>query len=136
MGILHIIHSHSRWLVALISIIVLVKYLIGWIGNQKYSKLDQILNKIYLGFIDLQVTLGLIYLLWSGFSGAGFPRYRLEHGFMMIVALLIAHLIIKRWNSSPDSIRFRNQFLTILFVSIIIYFGVVSLPARLYLWTF
>ena len=91
MGVLHIIHSHFRWFVALISIIVLVKYLIGWLGNQKYTKLDQVLNKVYLGFIDLQITLGLVYLIWSGFAGIGFPRYRLEHGFMMIVALILSN---------------------------------------------
>ena len=126
-------HSHFRWLVVLSLIIVLVKYIYGWMGKTKFSKLDEVLFKIYSGVIDLQITLGLIYFVWSGFAGAGFPRFRLEHGFIMIVTAVIPHLF-RRWKNAKDLVRFRNGFYLILISGILIFLGVLMLPGGMARW--
>jgi hypothetical protein len=77
--------------------------------------------------VDLQVLLGIIYLLWSGFAGAGFPLYRLEHGVTMILAAVAAHFVGRGKNPS-DAVRFRNSTFAILVTLLLIYAGVAVLP--------
>ncbi len=131
MNILLMIHSIVRWLIVLLGLIALVKYLIGWLGNGRFAGMDRGLSSGFSGLIDLQATLGLIFLLWSGFVEAGFPTYRFEHAFTMILAVVAAHLPA-RWKGSPDKTRFRNSFFVILVTAVLIFAGVASLPGG---WT-
>lgn len=41
MSFLLTIHGELRWLVALAGLIVLVKFLIGWLGKREYTSLDR-----------------------------------------------------------------------------------------------
>jgi hypothetical protein len=128
MAVLLIIHSIVRWLIVLTGIVAFVKFLIGWLGKSSYQKFDRILTSAFSGLMDLQMTLGLILLLWNGLvDGAGFPRYRLEHMGMMILATALTHFQA-RFKNSADTIRFRNSALIILGVFVLIYFGVAALP--------
>ena len=134
MNFIFTMHSHFRWLVVLTIIIVFVKYIYGWIGKTKYTKLDEILFKLFSGVIDLQITLGLIFFIWNGFAGAGFPRFRFEHGFIMIISAVIPHLY-KRWKNAKDLVHFRNGIYLILITGILIFLGVLMLPGGLARWT-
>jgi hypothetical protein len=125
------IHSIVRWIIVGVGVIALVKFLIGWLGNGRFAGMDRGLSSGFSGLIDLQVTLGLIFLLWSGLAGAGFPMHRIEHTFTMIVAAVVAHLPM-RWKNAPDKIRFRNSFLVVLVTAVLIFGGVASLPGG---WT-
>jgi uncharacterized membrane protein YphA (DoxX/SURF4 family) len=80
--------------------------------------------------MDLQVMLGLILLLWSGFAGAGFPRYRLEHAVVMIIAAVVAHLNA-RWRNAENKVRFRNDLFIILATLVLILLGISVLPGGL-----
>jgi hypothetical protein len=132
MALLLQIHSHTRWLILLIGIAALVKFLIGWLNKGSFQKVDRILISAFSGLLDLQATLGLIILLWNGLvDGAGFPRYRLEHLGAMILAVVLGHLQA-RWKNSPDAIRFRNTAFIIVGVFVLIYLGVLVLPGG---WT-
>jgi hypothetical protein len=85
----------------------------------------------FTGLIDLQVLLGLIYLLWSGLgTGAGFPSFRIEHMAIMLVAAVVAHLGAL-WKKSEDKIRFRNSLFIIIDTLIIILLGLARLPGGL-----
>ena len=134
MNFLFMTHSHFRWLLGLVLIIALFKFLIGWLLKSKFSKIDTIIFKSFSGFVDFQVLVGLIYLIWSGLSGMGFPRFRLEHSFIMIIAAVLPHLS-KRWNNSSDVIRYRNGFLIILATAVLIFVGVIMLPGGMLRWT-
>lgn len=127
MDILLMIHSIVRWIIVGVGVVALVKFLMGWLGNGRFSGMDRGLSSGFSGLIDLQATLGLIMLLWTGFTGFGFPMYRIEHAFTMIVAAVVAHLPM-RWKKSPDKIRFRNSFLVVLVTAVLIFAGVASLP--------
>ena len=133
MEILFIFHSHFRWLVVLVSLFILVKFLYGWLAKTGYKKMDEVLVKIYAGLIDLQITLGLIFLIWSGLAYAGFPRFRLEHTSLMLIVMVLAHLF-GRWKTSPDNIRFRNGFIIMLLSGILIFVAIILLPAGLNRW--
>ena len=135
MDILFRIHSELRWLIVLVGVVALVKFLIGWLGKGKFQSFDRILTSAFSGLVDLQVLLGLIFLIWSGIAGAGFPGYRLEHAFTMIIAAVVAHLP-SRWKGLGDTKRFRNSFLAFLVVGVLIFMGVALLPGGMVRWHF
>lgn len=132
MVVLLIIHSIVRWLIVFVGIVALGKFFVGWMSKSPFQKLDRIISSAFVGLLDLQVTLGLILLLWNGFvDGAGFPRYRLEHTGAMILAVALGHMQARGKNAG-DTIRFRNTFFIIIGVFVLIYFGVAVLPGG---WT-
>ena len=134
MNFLFITHSHFRWILIIVILIAIFKFISGWLSESKYSRIDDIIFKSYSGIIDLQVTFGLIYLIWSGLEGAGFPRFRLEHSFIMIIVAVLPHLS-KRWKGSADVIRFRNGSIIIIATAILIFVGVVMLPGGMLRWS-
>ena len=127
MGYVLMVHSILRWVIVGVSIIALVKFLIGWLGKQKFTKMDRGLSSGFAGLMDLQVVIGLFMLLVDGFGPIGFPMHRIEHAFALIVAALVAHLPM-RWKNSPDAVRFRNTFFCILIALALVYAGVMVLP--------
>ena len=131
MQTLLLIHSYLRWLIVVIAIAAIVKFALGWLRGGAFKGMDRGLASGFSGLIDLQVTLGLIFLLWSGFTGVGFPMIRIEHATTMIIAAVVAHLPA-RWKNAADKIRFRNTLFCILGALLLIYAGVMRLPGG---WT-
>jgi len=127
MQILLMIHSILRWLIVIAAVIVSVKFALGWLRGGVFQKMDRGLISGFSGLIDLQVTLGIIFLIWNGLAGAGFPMFRIEHAVTMIVAAVVAHLPA-RWKNADDKTRFRNSLFIVLDTLIIIFIGVVRLP--------
>jgi preprotein translocase subunit SecY len=127
MSVLLTIHSYVRWLIVIVAVIAAVKFAIGWLRGGAFKSMDRGLTSGFSGLIDLQVTLGIILLVWSGLAGVGFPMYRIEHAVTMIIAAVVAHLPA-RWKNADDKTRFRNSLFIVLDVLIIIFIGVMRLP--------
>jgi len=128
MQILLQIHSDTRWLVVILGIAAIVKFLIGWLGKGSFKKADRLLAAAFSGLMDLQAALGLVFFLWNGLATEiGFPRQRLEHLGVMLVAVIIGHLPA-RWKNAADAIRFRNTLFAVLGALVLVYLGVASLP--------
>lgn len=127
MQILFITHSIVRWLIVIVALVAAVKFAIGWRRGSTFESRDRALAAGFSGLMDLQVTLGLILLIWNGLAGAGFPMYRIEHGITMIVAAVVAHLHVI-WKNAEDKIRFRNSMFIVLDVLIIVAIGIMRLP--------
>jgi len=121
------IHSGVRWLVIAVSLISLVWFTLVWLRGKGNEKAIRGLMAAFSGLIDLQVAIGLVLILWSGFAGAGFPRYRIEHAFIMVIAAVVAHLTM-RWRNKEIKIRARNNAGLIVVVLIIVFVGVLLLP--------
>lgn len=130
MNILVVIHSWLRWLIVLMAIITALKFIIGWLTKSAYKGMDRGLMAGYSGLMDLQVTTGILLWLWSGFSGAGFPLYRLAHGLIMIIAAGIAHMSA-RWKNADDMTRFRNNLFLIAGSFLLVLIGISILPGGL-----
>lgn len=119
-------HSLIRWLVALLAIIVVVKYAIGWATNAEYKPIDRTLKNAFVNFFFLQVVLGFLLLAVDWNSDA--LSYRLEHIVTMLVAVFVAAQGA-RWNKiSDDKLKFRNNLLVILGAFVLIFIGVWRLP--------
>lgn len=129
MSILFMAHSGIRWLILLVAVVAIVKFAIGWLSGGTFKGMDRGLTAAFSGLMDLQGTLGIIFLLWSGIgAGAGFPRHRLEHAFMMIAAMVVAHLSA-RWKNADDKTRFRNNLFVIIASLLLVLIGISVLPA-------
>lgn len=123
MSTLLTIHGEMRWLVVLAAVVVIVKFLIGWLGNRKYESLDRTLLLVYTILLDINVLLGLIVL----FFGGGFSGPRLEHATTMILAALAAHMTAM-WRKSTDSkLKYRNQLLMVLLSVALVLLGIIRL---------
>ena len=127
MSALLTIHSYVRWLIVIVAIVAAVKFAIGWLRGGAFQGMDRGLTSGFSGLIDLQVTIGLVYLVWNGLAVEGFPMFRIEHAITMIIAAVVAHLPV-RWKNADDKTRFRNSLFIVLDVLIIIFIGVVRLP--------
>ena len=128
MQILLMIHSIVRWLIVIVAIIAAVKFALGWLRGGTFGSMDRGLASGFSGLMDLQVTLGLIYLIWNGIAVEGFPGFRIAHAILMIIAAGVAHLHVL-WKNADDKLRFRNSLFVVLDVLIIIGVGVAILPA-------
>jgi hypothetical protein len=117
------IHGEIRWLVVLMAVIVVIKFLIGWLGKREYRSLDRTLLMAYTILLDINALLGLILL----FFGGGISGPRLEHATTMILAVMAAHLAA-RWRPAADSpIKFRNQLMLVLLSLALALAGVIRL---------
>lgn len=130
MNILLMAHSGVRWLILLVAVIAIVKYAVGWLRRGTYQGMDRGLMAGFNGLMDLQGTLGLVFLVWNGLSGVGFPGYRIAHAVIMIAAMSVAHLS-SRWKNADDMTRFRNNLFVIVGSLILIFVGISVLPGGL-----
>jgi len=121
------IHSLLRWLILIVALIAVIKFALGWLRNDIFNGMDRGLVSGFSGLMDLQATLGLIFLVWNGLAGTGFPIFRIEHAVTMMIAALVAHLPIM-WKTADDKKRFRNTLFIVLDTLIIVFIGVARLP--------
>jgi hypothetical protein len=53
------LHSYIRWIVLILAIVVIVKYLIGWLQKKSFTQTDNRLGLFLIITIDIQLLLGL-----------------------------------------------------------------------------
>ena len=75
MSTLIAIHGMIRWLVALVAVVAIVKFVMGWLRQMPYAGMDRGLMSGYTGLLDLNFLLGLIILIFGG----GFTGPRVEN---------------------------------------------------------
>ncbi|NWG05144.1 MAG: hypothetical protein HXY35_00515 [Chloroflexi bacterium] len=130
MDILFMAHSGLRWLILLVAAVAIVKFVLGWLRGGEFKGMDRGLASGFSGLMDLQALLGIVFLVWNGFSGAGFPLYRIEHGVAMILAAVAAHLPA-RWKNADSKTRFRNSLLAVTGSVLLVIAGLLVLPGGL-----
>jgi hypothetical protein len=126
MEFLLVLHSHTRWLVLLAGIVAIVKFAIGWLRGGSFKGMDRGLAAAFSGLMDLQVTVGLIFLIWTSAVGVPFTPNRIEHLTTMLIAAVVAHLPAM-WKKSADNIRFRNTLFCVVGALVLVFVGVMRL---------
>lgn len=133
MTILLTIHSLVRWAIVLVAIALIVRLILGLVQKRAFDKSARGLLAAFSGLMDAQMLLGLILLLIDGFGKLGFPRYRLEHTGMMVLAVIIAHLPAA-WKKLPDQARTRNTLIAVIVSLIFIAIGISPLGGWVRWW--
>ncbi|MBK7894114.1 MAG: hypothetical protein IPJ90_04335 [Anaerolineaceae bacterium] len=122
MDILRTIHGEIRWLVAIMAVIVIVKFVIGLLQKSEYKSMDRGLMSGLVGLIDVNFLLGLILLF-----NRGFDRVAVEHAGTMFIAVLLAHSNAA-WRKSEDSAKkFRNNLILVIVVLALVFAGVMRI---------
>ena len=130
MNILLMAHSGIRWLILLVAAVAIVKFALGWLKGGEFKGMDRGLASAFSGLMDLQALLGIVFLLWNGFTGSGFPLFRIEHGTIMILAAVVGHLP-SRWKNAASKTRFRNSLFAIVGSVLLVIVGIALLPGGL-----
>jgi hypothetical protein len=126
------LHSIIRWIIVIVAVAVIVKFTIGWLQNKPFDKMANGLASAFSGLMDTQFLLGLIFFIWSGLAGAGFPGYRWLHIILMAIAVFISHLPA-RWKGLADNLRYRNGLFAVTGALVIIIIGILVLPGARWL---
>lgn len=122
MEILQTIHGEWRWFVAIMAIVVIIKFALGLIQKAEYKQIDRRLMSGLVVLIDINLLMGLILLF-----NRGFDRVALEHATTMIVALVLAHSNAA-WRKSEDSAKkFRNNLIVVVLVLALVFVGVMRI---------
>mgnify|MGYP006969542253 CR=1 FL=1 len=123
MDIVRVIHGELRWLVAILAVVVIVKFALGYLRHSEYGRMDRGLMSGLVGLIDLNFLLVLILLISLGFDS----RARLEHAGTMFVVVLLAHSNAA-WRNATDSAKlFRNNLVLVILILILLFVGVTRL---------
>ena len=130
MNILLMIHSILRWVILLVAVIAIAVFLVSWLRRSQLNGVDRGLMSGFSGLMDLQATIGIVLLIWGGLAGIGFPTYRIEHGLIMILAAVVAHLSA-RWRTAEEPLRYRNYLFIILGSLLLVLIGISVLPGGL-----
>ena len=119
-GFLHL-HDTLRWLLLLSLVTTLVKYLIGWFGNQHWKKTDNLMGIVFTSLMDIQLLTGLVLYFFlspitklalsdfgSAMKNADLRFYAVEHIFMMLIAVVLVHIgRAKSKKAKADHAKFR-----------------------------
>jgi uncharacterized membrane protein YphA (DoxX/SURF4 family) len=119
---LRTIHAELRWIVAILAVVVIVKFAIGLIRGSEYGKADRALMSAFVGFTDISLLLGLILLVQLGLNSMA----RIEHATTMIIAIAIGHSNAA-WKKKGSKTKFRNNLIVAIAVLALIFVGVMRL---------
>lgn len=97
-------HNILRWLILLAGVWAVVGALVGWLGKREWRKSQSTAGMLFAGFLDLQVLLGLLMLVFTSglmftavqsgqlMSNSLYRYFSVEHSLIMLVALAFAHI--------------------------------------------
>lgn len=126
LGLRHL-HSFVRWLVVIVTVIVLGKLGLGLAQNAAYDSLTQRLMIAFSGLTTAQWLVGLVFLVvYGGTVGFGL-RHFWEHAAIMTVAVAISHMHMRFKNAEPR-VRYRSSLIIVVVVLALVIVGVALLP--------
>ena len=121
------LHSHMRHLVFLLGGIATILALVTFLRKSSFAPWMKVAIKGYVYLVTVQVAIGLIHLFGRWSTSGVELRHRLEHAFVMLVMLGIAHYGMKFFRT-PSPMGPRNMFLVMLTTLILIVLGIMILP--------
>ncbi|MAT39176.1 MAG: hypothetical protein CL946_06200 [Ectothiorhodospiraceae bacterium] len=122
-------HAHSglRWLVLLAGIAAIVVLILITVQKRDFKKADNIVLKVFTGLYDLQVLLGIIYLIVWISMGIGLVHYHYEHVLTMLVAAVLFHYPAV-WKKREPAVRAPKTLLMYAIGFALVIFGIFRLP--------
>ena len=127
MGFVLMLHSIVRWIIVLVAVIGIGRYALVMAGRMPGNKMDRSLMMGFTGLMDLNVLLGLIYLLWSGLATPiGFPMERIEHAVTNVIAVVVAHVFAARARKAADDKAMARDNLLGIVISLLLVVAAVA----------
>ena len=114
------LHSGVRWLVVLITVVALIKLILGIVQKQSYDKLTQRIMLAFSGLVSLQWLIGIILMVAMGVFSSG---QIWSHAGTMTIAVAVSHLH-NRWKKAEDPVRYRMSLMVVIAVLVLVVVGV------------
>lgn len=131
-------HSYLRYFVLIMLIAVVVRSLMGWVGNKPFTRVDDRLGLYLLIFTHLQLIAGVILYFVSPFvrfdsttMKDSITRYwTVEHALMMVI--VVALITAARATSKRMSESAKKHKRLVLFnaIALILIIGVLAMSGR------
>jgi len=130
-------HSGLRWLLVISLVIALVRSTIGWLGNKKYTKVDNVVALALVSFTHLMAILGLILyfvspkVMWTKetMGNALLRFWSMEHGLIMLIAVVLITVgRVKSKKSTTDLLKHKKGVTFYIFAFIIIIWAGIMKP--------
>lgn len=127
-------HAHSGWryVVIVVAIAVIVKFLLGLFGNSKWSQWDQRLGAAMPITLDIQLLLGLV--LWIARQQwlIQAPARTWEHPVTMILAVAVAHVTWSRVKKTTESsAKFRTGLIGYVVAGLLLTVGTLRITGMM-----
>ncbi len=100
-----ILHNLFRWIILILGILTVLRAFYGWFGKKAWAQIDDRLGLAFTISMDIQLLLGLLlYFVLSpvtqkvfqnfgaAMADADLRYWAVEHIFMMVVAVILAHV--------------------------------------------
>ena len=121
------LHGYWRWVVALVAVVALVKFLMGWLSNGKVTAPDKLIATAFASVMSIQLVVGLINILGIVVLGRFSARLHIEHLVYGLVATGLSHALPISKDDRPDVARFRTSAIMVLVSLVLIAFSVIRL---------
>ena len=131
MNVLLVIHSINRWIILAIAIVTLARLVSARARSRSPVAADLTWLRVYTADLGLQVLIGLAYLIATGLGGVGFPRYRMEHAVIMLLAVAaggVAQVLTKRGGRARSALSSGPALWAMVVSLALIVIGVSLLP--------
>lgn len=116
-------HNWLRWVVLVSGILIVAFAWLGWLGKRPWGKRERIWGMIFNSAMDLQLLVGaLLYFVFSPLTTSAFANFAaamqnaaqrffvVEHGFVMLFAVVFAHLgSVLSKKATDDQGKFRRS---------------------------
>ena len=121
------LHSLVRWLVVIVAVVAVVRYVLVMAGKAQSSGMDRGLTPGYTGLLDLNVLLGLIIIVGLSISARQVLLVWLEHAVTNIIGVVVAHFFAQRAKKIEDAkLKARTNLLGVVISIVIIVVGVAT----------
>lgn len=114
------LHSGVRWLVMLVTIIALIKLVLGLVQKQTFDTLAKRIMIAFSGLVTIQWAIGIILLIALGIFNSGAIW---GHAGVLTAAVAISHMH-NRWKRSDDQTRYRMSLIVVIAVLVLVIVGV------------
>lgn len=113
-GLVHL-HNFLRWIILAAAVYAIISAYIGMAKKTEYTKANRIGGIVFTSSLDLQLLLGLVLFGVSPFMKAAMQNmgesmknsdvrfFIAEHPFMMVAAIVVAHVGTALAKRAPDS---------------------------------
>ena len=136
-----LLHSHNlfRWLVLFALLVAILFAFMGWIGQRKWTRKDNITGLLLTIFMDIQFLLGIVLYFFvspitqnafkdfgAAMKNADVRFYAVEHILMMIIALVLVHL--GRSKSKKIQVPWKKHRTAALFYTVALLLILAAIP--------
>jgi hypothetical protein len=135
------LHSILRYFILLFALIVVVQSLMGMLGKKKFKPVNKQSALVLLIFCDLQLLLGLGLYYINGmtnlFKDSDVMKnpvkrfWAVEHGFGMIVAIILIHIAYSSTKKLMDDDRKFKKIFWCVFIALVIIFATIPWEWRI-----